>query len=139
MGSGLILLKEAQSSSSSSLPTIQYPILYSTNTNDIQCHRPQYVADILITKSLLTQSILPATAKVITPVSGATAPDIDLAVDAAEKAYKTSWGLKVPGAERGRLLSKLADLLEKHSDELSALEALNVGAFTSFTLNWGAS
>jgi aldehyde dehydrogenase (NAD+) len=60
-------------------------------------------------------------------VAGATAPDIDLAVEAAQKAYKTSWGLKIPGSERGRIMSRFADLLEKHQDELGALEALNVG------------
>lgn len=60
-------------------------------------------------------------------MAGAGASDIDLAVDAAKKAYKTSWGLKVPGSERGLLLSKLADLMEKHGDELSALETLDAG------------
>jgi aldehyde dehydrogenase (NAD+) len=52
---------------------------------------------------------------------------VDLAVDAARKAYKTSWGLKVPGAQRGRMLSKLADLIEQNGDEIAALEALDVG------------
>ncbi|KAF5346453.1 hypothetical protein D9756_010086 [Leucocoprinus leucothites] len=68
-----------------------------------------------------------ATGKVITSVAGASAADVNNAVNAAEKAFKTSWGLKVPGAQRGRLISKFADLLEKHQDELCALEALNVG------------
>ncbi|EKM75281.1 hypothetical protein AGABI1DRAFT_46701 [Agaricus bisporus var. burnettii JB137-S8] len=69
----------------------------------------------------------PCTGKVITTVAGGTSKDVDVAVAAAERAYKTSWGLKVPGAERGRLLGKLADLVEQHSDKLAALEALNVG------------
>jgi len=69
----------------------------------------------------------PTTGKVITAVAGGTAKDVDVAVAAAEKAYKNSWGLKVPGSERGRLMYKLADLVEKHRDELGALEALNVG------------
>ncbi|EKM77497.1 hypothetical protein AGABI1DRAFT_115102 [Agaricus bisporus var. burnettii JB137-S8] len=69
----------------------------------------------------------PCTGKVITTVVAGTSKDVDIAVAAAEKAYKTSWGLKVPGVERGKLLGKLADLVEKHSDELAALEALNVG------------
>lgn len=67
------------------------------------------------------------TGQVITKVAGASAADVDLAVNAAKKAYKTSWGLKVPGSERGLLLSKLADLMEKHGDELSALETLDAG------------
>ena len=43
------------------------------------------------------------------------------------QAYKTSWGLKCPGSVRGKLLSKLADLLEANADEFSALESLDVG------------
>jgi aldehyde dehydrogenase (NAD+) len=34
----------------------------------------------------------------------------------------------VPGSERSRLMNKLADLMEKHMEELVALEMLNVGA-----------
>ncbi|KAJ8079314.1 hypothetical protein PM082_021816 [Marasmius tenuissimus] len=69
----------------------------------------------------------PATGKVVTSVSGGTDKDVDIAVEAARKAFKTSWGLKVPGTERGKLLNKLADLIEKHADEFAALESLNVG------------
>lgn len=75
-----------------------------------------------------------ANGQVICPVSIGNAKDIDIAVKAARTAYKTSWGLKVPGAERGRMLSKFADLVEEHSEELAALESLNVGAETWFTL-----
>ncbi|KAF5346533.1 hypothetical protein D9756_010088 [Leucocoprinus leucothites] len=69
----------------------------------------------------------PATGKTITTIAGGGAEDVDAAVKSARKAFKTSWGLKVPGAERGRILNRFADLLEKHNDELAALEALNVG------------
>ncbi|KAF9261278.1 aldehyde dehydrogenase [Marasmius fiardii PR-910] len=68
-----------------------------------------------------------ATGKVITSVSAGSDKDVDIAVEAALKAYKTSWGFKVPGSERGRLLNKLADLIEKNADEIAALESLNVG------------
>jgi aldehyde dehydrogenase (NAD+) len=67
------------------------------------------------------------TGKVITAVSAGSKKDVDIAVDAAKKAYKTSWGLKVPGAQRGRLLNKLADLMEKHAEEIAAIETLDVG------------
>jgi aldehyde dehydrogenase (NAD+) len=70
---------------------------------------------------------MPATGKLITKVSEATAKDVDLAVTAAQKAYETVWGLKVPGQQRAALLKKLADLIEENSDELAALEALNTG------------
>jgi len=65
--------------------------------------------------------------KVITSVAAGTAADIDIAAQAAKKAFKERWGLKVPGAQRGIILNKLADLLQANADEFSALEALNVG------------
>ncbi|KAH9986369.1 aldehyde dehydrogenase, partial [Russula vinacea] len=68
-----------------------------------------------------------ATGKVITSIAEGTAKDVDRAVSAAKHAFETSWGLKVPGARRGELLNKLADLIELHSDELAALEALDNG------------
>ncbi|KAG5715104.1 Aldehyde dehydrogenase [Termitomyces sp. T112] len=71
--------------------------------------------------------INPATGKVITAVAAGSAKDVDIAVDVAKKAYKTSWGLKVPGTTRGKLLYKLAELLERDIDEFTALESLNVG------------
>lgn len=46
---------------------------------------------------------------------------------AAQKAYDTVWGLNTPGSERGRLLCKLADLMEENAEELAALESLNNG------------
>ena len=55
--------------------------------------------------------------------------DVDLAVKAAQKAYDESWGLNVPGLQRGKLLTKLADLVEDHAAELAALEALDNGMF----------
>jgi aldehyde dehydrogenase (NAD+) len=72
---------------------------------------------------------------VITSVAEGTAKDVDRAVKAARHAYDHSWGLKVPGTERGKLLSKLTHLLEVHADELAALEALDNGK----TFAWARS
>ena len=58
-------------------------------------------------------------------------PDIEVAVEAAQAAYKTSWGQKVPAAERGRLLNRLADLMEKNMEELCAIDALDGGKYSS--------
>ncbi|KAI0812785.1 aldehyde dehydrogenase [Irpex lacteus] len=73
------------------------------------------------------ETVNPVTGEVITKVYAGTTEDVDIAVAAAKRAYKSSWGLKVPAYERGRLLGKLADLLEEHKDELAALEALDAG------------
>ncbi|KAH7890612.1 aldehyde dehydrogenase domain-containing protein [Phlebopus sp. FC_14] len=69
----------------------------------------------------------PATGTVITSIAAGTKADIDIAAQAAKKAFKTSWGLKVPGAERGRLMFKLAELMEQHIEEFAALDALANG------------
>ncbi|KAF5311392.1 hypothetical protein D9758_018971 [Tetrapyrgos nigripes] len=69
----------------------------------------------------------PATGKLITSVSAGTSKDVDIAVEAAQKAYQTSWGLKVPGTVRAELLYKLVALFEDNAEEFAALEALNCG------------
>ncbi len=76
-----------------------------------------------------------ANGQVITKISEGTSKDVDLAVEAAEKAYKTTWGLNAPGAQRGRLLYKLAELMEQHKEELAALEALDNGK----TYQWAST
>lgn len=53
--------------------------------------------------------------------------DVDLAVEAAGVAFKNgSWSSK-SGAERGRVLWKLADLIEAHGAELAQLESIAMG------------
>ncbi|KAG8907597.1 aldehyde dehydrogenase (NAD(P)(+)) ald5 [Tulasnella sp. 403] len=69
----------------------------------------------------------PTTGKEICQVSEGTAKDVNLAVKAAHKAFTTTWGLNCPGSERGRLMLKLADLMDQNADELAALEALDNG------------
>lgn len=83
-------------------------------------------------KCMKVWRILLATGKTICPVSIGNAKDIDIAVKAARAAYKTSWGLKVSGTERGRMLNKFADLIEEHTEELAALESLNVGSYAVY-------
>jgi aldehyde dehydrogenase (NAD+) len=71
--------------------------------------------------------INPTNGKLITSVSEGTEKDVDLAVEAAQKAFDTTWGLKSSGSQRSELLYKLATLMEKYHDELAALEALDNG------------
>jgi len=69
----------------------------------------------------------PATGEVIANVAAGTAADVDRAVKAARKAVETGPWARMDAAERGRLLYKLADLVEKNADELATLESLNCG------------
>ncbi|KAL7933472.1 aldehyde dehydrogenase domain-containing protein [Trichoderma chlorosporum] len=70
--------------------------------------------------------INPSNEEVITSVCEGTEKDVDLAVAAARKAFNTTWKKTTPG-ERGRLILKLADLVEKNLDLLAAVESLDNG------------
>jgi aldehyde dehydrogenase (NAD+) len=72
-------------------------------------------------------AINPATGEVIVKVAAATAPDVDKAVKAARRALESGPWSKMDAADRGKLLFKLADLIEKESRDLAALESLNAG------------
>src|SRR5690242_10733629 len=73
------------------------------------------------------ETINPATGDVICNVAEGDKADIDLAVKAARKAFEDGPWSKMNASERGRLLNKLADLIEKNKDELAALESLDNG------------
>jgi aldehyde dehydrogenase (NAD+) len=69
----------------------------------------------------------PATGETICQVAEGDKADIDLAVKAARKAFEEGPWPKMSGAERGRLLYKVADLIEANKEELAALESLDNG------------
>ncbi len=71
----------------------------------------------------------PATGEVLTQVPEASAADVDRAVEAARRAFEDRNGpwRKLSASERGRLIWKLADLIERHIDELAELETLDNG------------
>ena len=67
----------------------------------------------------------PKTEEVLYDLPEASLQQVDGAVTAAEKAFKT-WAGTTP-AERSALLLKLADAIERESEAFAALEALNCG------------
>lgn len=73
------------------------------------------------------ETVDPATNQVICRVAEGDAADIDLAVAAARRAFDSGPWSRMSGSERGRLIYKLADLVEKHHEELAALESLDNG------------
>jgi aldehyde dehydrogenase (NAD+) len=73
------------------------------------------------------ETLNPATGKVIAQVAAGTAADVDKAVKAARRALDSGPWSTMDAADRGRLLYKLADLVERDAEELAALESLNGG------------
>src|SRR5437764_6477890 len=77
----------------------------------------------------------PATGDVICQVAEGDKADIDLAVKAARRAFEEGPWSKMSAAERGRLINKFADLIEKNQEELAALESLDNGKPYTDALN----
>jgi betaine-aldehyde dehydrogenase len=68
----------------------------------------------------------PATGETLAEVAEADKADIDKAVTAARRAYEGPWS-KMSARDRGRLLYKLSQLIEEHTEELAALETADNG------------
>lgn len=69
----------------------------------------------------------PGTGRVIARASEGDAADVDLAVAAARHAFSSGPWQRMMPSERGRLIWKIGDLLDKHANELAELESLNNG------------
>src|SRR6266496_4333430 len=63
-------------------------------------------------------TVNPATGQTICQVAEGDKADIDLAVKAARKAFEDGPWPKMSASERGRLLHKLADLIEQNQEDL---------------------
>src|SRR5256886_12103439 len=68
-------------------------------------------------------TVNPATGETICQVAEGDKADIDLAVKAARKAFEDGPWARMSASERGRLINRLADLIEQNKEELAALES----------------
>jgi phenylacetaldehyde dehydrogenase len=69
----------------------------------------------------------PATGEVLAHVAEGTGSDVDRAVIAARNAFEAGPWRRLTTSERGRLIWRLADLLESHLEEFAQLESLDNG------------
>ena len=69
----------------------------------------------------------PATGKQIATCAAGDSTDIDLAVKAARKAFDSGKWTSIPTNERGKIIWKIGDLIDKHTEELAQLESLDNG------------
>ncbi|MHC4996700.1 MAG: aldehyde dehydrogenase family protein [Planctomycetota bacterium] len=69
----------------------------------------------------------PGTGEPIAEVPAMGAADVDLAVRAADKAFRESGWPKLPLARRCEMLHQLADAVEKHKPILAQIESLDAG------------
>ncbi len=69
----------------------------------------------------------PATGQVLSHAAEGDKADVDAAVRAAREAFDHGPWRKFTASERGRMIWKLADLLEQHTEEFATLESLDNG------------
>src|SRR5271165_896258 len=69
----------------------------------------------------------PATGEILSQVAEGDREDIDRAVKAARAAFENGPWPKMTPSERGRLIWKIGDLIEKHLEEFAQLESLDNG------------
>ena len=69
----------------------------------------------------------PATGEVLSRVAEGEREDIDRAVKAARAAFETGPWSRITPSERGRMIWKLADLLEKNLEDFAQIECLDNG------------
>ena len=69
----------------------------------------------------------PATGEIMAQVAEGDREDIDRAVKAARKAFENPAWADMSPSQRGRLIWKLADLLEAHTEEFAQIESLDNG------------
>jgi phenylacetaldehyde dehydrogenase len=74
-----------------------------------------------------TDIIDPSTGRKIAEAARGTAADVDRAVQAAQRALDNPAWRRMQPADRERLMHRLADYIEAHAEELSELEAIDVG------------
>jgi formyltetrahydrofolate dehydrogenase len=79
-------------------------------------------------------TINPSDETVICQVSLGSTKDVDEAVAAAKKAFEEGEWSKMNARDRGKLMFKLADLMEAHKEELATLETLDSGAVYTLAL-----
>src|SRR2546428_428404 len=72
-------------------------------------------------------TINPATEEPLTQVAEGRAEDIDRAVRAARQAFETGTWAKMSGADRGRILWKIGDLLDARVTEIAEIETRDSG------------
>ncbi|XP_076351256.1 cytosolic 10-formyltetrahydrofolate dehydrogenase-like isoform X2 [Tachypleus tridentatus] len=80
------------------------------------------------------RSINPTTEELICEVESASVEDVDTAVRCAKAAFEDGEWARMNSRDRGRLIFKLADLMEEHKEELATIEALDSGAVYTLAL-----
>ena len=73
------------------------------------------------------ESVNPATGEVIAEVAAANEKDVDAAVRAARKAFRSGVWSRMAPRRRMEILYRFTQLIDEHADQLAVLDTLNMG------------
>jgi 4-guanidinobutyraldehyde dehydrogenase/NAD-dependent aldehyde dehydrogenase len=73
------------------------------------------------------EDVSPIDGRVLVKVASCDAPDVEVAVASARRAFDRGGWSKAPPAKRRKVLLRLAELILKYKDELALLETLDMG------------
>ena len=111
------------------MDTFEYaPALESTAVVDIKAQYNLFINGKFVAPKAgkYFDTINPATEEVLSKVAFADLADVNAAVSAARTAFTKTWS-KMPAAERGKYLFRIARILQERAREFAVLETLNNG------------
>src|SRR5258708_13029601 len=104
------------------------PIQIDSRVSDFIGKRPKMLIDgkwVNAASGKTFPSYNPATGEVLAQVAEGDRQDIDAAVKAARKVFDSGPWSRLTASERGKLVWKLADLLQEHLEEFATLDTLD--------------
>ncbi len=127
--SKLVVLK---SRGGSNTPKLLFnPIQLNVNKRNISFANQLFINNQFINSSnpeRVLKVINPNDESLICEVQSATKEDVNKAVNAAAAAFETGEWANMNARDRGKLLYRLADLMEQYKEELATIESIDSGA-----------
>lgn len=113
------------------------PVHLTVNNRDFSFASQLFINNQFVNSSnpdrLLT-IVNPTDESVICKTQSATAEDVDKAVQAAHLAFTEGEWARMNARDRGRLMYRLAELMEEHKEELATIESIDSGAVYTLAL-----
>ncbi|KAK8463047.1 hypothetical protein SEVIR_1G312800v4 [Setaria viridis] len=125
LGAGALLHRFSTAPAAAASPTTEEPIQPAVEIKHTQLLINGNFVDAASGKTFPTLD--PRTGEVIARVAEGDSEDIDRAVAAARKAFDEGPWPRMTAYERCRVLLRFADLIERHADEIAALETWDNG------------
>lgn len=106
------------------------PVMKHVNNMDVSFPNQLFINNQFLNSSSgkVLDSINPTDESVICQVQCASKEDVDKAVKAAKVAFEEGEWSRMNARDRGKLLYKLADLMEQHKEQLATIESMDSGA-----------